>query len=214
LLRIKTRHMFEFNPKDYPDGPGAYLMKDAAGLVLYAGKAKNLRKRLASYFRGKGASPKTRAMLGRAAYLETISTATEKEALLLEAGLIKKHRPRYNIVLRDDKEYVLFKLSKAHEFPRLSITRRVLRDGCAYFGPYTSASFARGTLKAIGRVFPLRKCSDRAFRNRVRPCLYHDMGQCPAPCVLKVPKEDYARSVRQVELFLSGRSSELLKQLE
>ena len=191
-----------------------YLMKDAAGLVLYAGKAKNLRKRLASYFRGKGASPKTRAMLGRAIAVETISTATEKEALLLEAGLIKKHRPRYNIVLRDDKEYVLFKLSKAHEFPRLSITRRVLRDGCAYFGPYTSASFARGTLKAIGRVFPLRKCSDRAFRNRVRPCLYHDMGQCPAPCVLKVPKEDYARSVRQVELFLSGRSSELLKQLE
>lgn len=202
-----------------PDTPGVYLYKDAAGRILYVGKAKHLRRRVASYFReaAEGApppqTPKTLAMLRQAERLDTLSTTTEKEALLLEASLIKKHRPRYNIVLRDDKQYVLFRLQKKHPYPRLDIVRAVRRDGAQYYGPFTSAGAARATWKAIHRAFPLRRCTDRALENRVRPCLYHYIGQCLAPCVFDVPKEDYAALVQRVEMLLSGRSGELVGQL-
>jgi excinuclease ABC subunit C len=146
--------------------------------------------------------------------VEYLCTDTEKEALLLEASLIKKHRPRYNVVLRDDKQYVLFKLNKAHKYPRLTLTRRVVRDGSAYFGPFTSAAAARDTLKAAGRLFPLRKCGDHVLRNRVRPCLYHHIGECPAPCVEELPEGLYQEMVRRTELLLSGRSRELTETLE
>ena len=202
-----------------PDTPGVYLYKDAAGRILYVGKAKHLRRRVASYFReaAEGApppqTPKTLAMLRQAERLDTLSTTTEKEALLLEASLIKKHRPRYNIVLRDDKQYVLFRLQKKHPYPRLDIVRAVRRDGAQYYGPFTSAGAARATWKAIHRAFPLRRCTDRALENRVRPCLYHYIGQCLAPCVFNVPREDYAALVQRVEMLLSGRSGELVGQL-
>uniref|UniRef100_B8DRE6 UvrABC system protein C n=1 Tax=Nitratidesulfovibrio vulgaris (strain DSM 19637 / Miyazaki F) TaxID=883 RepID=B8DRE6_NITV9 len=202
-----------------PDTPGVYLYKDAAGRILYVGKAKHLRKRIASYFReaAEGApppqTPKTLAMLRQAERLDTLSTTTEKEALLLEASLIKKHRPRYNIVLRDDKQYVLFRLQKKHPYPRLDIVRAVRRDGAQYYGPFTSAGAARATWKAIHRAFPLRRCTDRALENRVRPCLYHFIGQCLAPCVFDVPREEYAALVQRVEMLLSGRSGELVGQL-
>lgn len=202
-----------------PDTPGVYLYKDAAGRILYVGKAKHLRRRVASYFReaAEGApppqTPKTLAMLRQAERLDTLSTTTEKEALLLEASLIKKHRPRYNIVLRDDKQYVLFRLQKKHPYPRLDIVRAVRRDGAQYYGPFTSAGAARATWKAIHRAFPLRRCTDRALENRVRPCLYHYIGQCLAPCVFDVPREDYAALVQRVEMLLSGRSGELVGQL-
>ncbi|MGE4551635.1 MAG: excinuclease ABC subunit UvrC [Desulfovibrionaceae bacterium] len=206
---------FTFLPARYPDSPGVYLMKDASGRILYVGKAKSLRKRLSSYFRaGAAHTVKTRALLVRVARIDLLHTATEKEALLLEASLIKKHRPRYNVVLRDDKQYVLFRLDKASDWPRLVMTRRVLRDGSAYFGPFTSASSAHQTFRLLGRVFPLRKCSDRAFQNRVRPCLYHDMGQCLAPCVRAVDPAAYRDLVRRVELMLRGRAGELLQALE
>lgn len=197
-----------------PDAPGVYLMKDAKGRVLYVGKAKRLKRRLASYFKAVDVlEPKTRALMARVAAVDTLLTATEKEALLLENSLIKKHRPRYNIVLRDDKQYLLFRLSKGHPFPRLSVTRKVERDGSVYFGPFTSAAAAKETWRLIGRIFPLRKCTDRVMANRARPCLYHYMKQCLAPCVLDVPREEYAALVGKVEMLLSGRSGELVRDL-
>jgi excinuclease ABC subunit C len=199
---------------DVPATPGVYLFKDAGGRVVYVGKAKHLRKRVASYFRNPAEqTPKTRAMLAQAAALDTLCTSSEKEALLLEASLIKKHRPRYNIVLRDDKQYVLFRLDKASQWPRLTLTRRVVRDGSVYYGPFTSARAARQTWKAIHAVFPLRRCNDRAFKNRVRPCLYHHIGLCPAPCVLEVDPQEYGAMVRRVEMLLAGRSGELAEVL-
>ncbi len=207
--------MFPFDPKDFPCSPGVYLMKGTQGKILYVGKAKNLRSRLCSYFRADvGQSPKTRALVARIAVVDVLLTATEKEALLLESSLIKKHRPRYNVVLKDDKQYILFKLDKKAAYPRLTFTRRVERDGAAYFGPFTSAAAARRTWKEIGRAFPLRKCSDIALANRIRPCLFHHIGQCLAPCVNEVPRDEYMELVRRVEAFLSGHSAELLRGLE
>jgi len=182
---------------------------------LYVGKARNLRIRLASYFRKpQQLSSKTRAMLARAAAVDTLCTTTEKEALLLESSLIKKHRPRYNICLRDDKQYVLFKLDIQTDYPRLALTRKVVRDGSLYFGPFTSAQAARHTLKAVHRLFPLRRCKETVFRNRIRPCMYHHIGLCLGPCALNVSKAEYADMVRRVRLFLTGRSKELAAHLK
>ena len=190
-------------------------MKSARGKILYVGKAKNLRARLSSYFRNDaGHSVKTTALVARIEGVDVLLTASEKEALLLESSLIKKYRPRYNVVLKDDKNYILFKLDKRSPFPRLAFTRRVERDGAAYFGPFTSAAAARATWKELGRLFPLRKCGDRALANRVRPCLYHFIGQCLAPCVLAVDAGEYGALVRRVEAFLTGRSAEVLKAVQ
>lgn len=194
-----------------PTTPGVYLYKDARGRIIYVGKARNLRRRILSYFRpGSSLTPKTAAMLSHAASLDTLSTGTEKEALLLEASLIKKHRPHYNIVLRDDKQYVLFRIGRESPFPRLEVVRRRRKDGARYFGPFTSGAAARETWKFIHRTFPLRRCTDRALKNRLRPCLYHHLGQCLAPCTEAVPPLYYADLVRKVELLLAGRSRELL----
>ncbi len=200
-----------------PLTPGVYLYKNAQGRIIYVGKARVLRKRILSYFREEGLAAKTKAMMGHAASLETLSTTTEKEALLLEASLIKKHRPHYNIVLRDDKQYILFKISTKHHFPRLEIVRNThknLRDKAQYYGPFTSTLAARETWKIIHKAFPLRRCSDKAMRNRVRPCLYHFMGQCPAPCMEYITSSDYNIGVQKVRELLSGRSEALLKELE
>lgn len=207
--------MFSFVTQNYPTSPGVYIMKGARGKILYVGKAKNLRARLGSYFRGDaGLSVKTAALVAKVENVEVLLTASEKEALLLEASLIKKHRPRYNIVLKDDKNYILFTLDKRSPYPRLAFTRRVARDGATYFGPFTSAAAARATWKELGRVFPLRKCGDRALANRVRPCLYHFIGQCLAPCVKAVDREVYMELVRRVEAFLTGRSAEVIKNVQ
>lgn len=223
-----------------PTTPGIYLFKDKQGRILYVGKAKHLRKRVASYFRGQSRhSPKTTAMLANAESLDTLSTNTEKEALLLEASLIKKHRPRYNVVLKDDKQYLLFCIDKTHPFPKLSIVRPRLDDSkgakdvtfgiedaeaiqvgaksskhkSVFYGPYTSALAARETWRVIHRIFPLRRCTNRSFKNRVRPCLYYHLGQCLGPCVMPVPEDEYAAVVQRVDMFLNGRSSELIEQL-
>lgn len=201
------------DPESIPLTPGIYLYKDENGRILYVGKARVLRRRVMSYFREEGLAAKTIAMLRRAVSLETLSTTTEKEALLLEASLIKKHRPHYNIILRDDKQYALFRLSNRHPFPRLEVVRAARRDGARYFGPFTSSTAARETWKLIHRVFPLRRCTDRAMRNRVRPCLYHHIGQCPAPCMEYVTPEEYHIGVQRVVDLLSGRSSGLVKEL-
>ena len=201
-------------PSSIPTTPGVYLYRDAAGTVIYVGKAINLRKRVLSYFRQPESLPrKTVAMLARAVSIETLSTSTEKEALLLESSLIKKYRPHYNIVLRDDKQYVLFRLARNTPFPRLEVVRSVRKDHARYFGPFTSGLAARETLKTLHRLFPLRRCTDRAMASRLRPCLYHDMGRCLAPCTGRVDQFAYAAMVQRVEMLLSGRSRELLHAL-
>lgn len=200
-------------PSSIPLSPGVYLYKDARGKILYVGKARVLRRRVLSYFRPNGLAAKTVAMLSRASNIEYFTTTTEKEALLLEASLIKKHRPPYNIVLRDDKQYALFRIHPKQPFPRLEIVRKVKKDGARYYGPFTSALAARETWKLLHRAFPMRHCSDRIMKNRVRPCLYHHMGQCPAPCMNLVSTEEYDKSIRKVCELLEGHSAPLLNNM-
>ena len=202
-------------PHDFPDSPGTYLMKDGRGRIIYVGKAKNLRKRVGSYFRPiQQLEPKTQRLMAQVKGVDYLCTGSEKEALLLENSLIKKHRPRYNIILRDDKSYILFKLDKSSDFPGLCLTRKVIRDGSVYYGPFPSAQAARETLRVVNRIFALRKCRPATFANRTRPCLQHQMRRCPAPCVLPVSKEEYAKRVEKLELFLSGKSKELVRRLK
>lgn len=206
----------------FPLTPGVYLYKDEHGKIIYVGKAVKLRNRLASYFRPDSAlTPKTRVMLQHARTIDILQTTTEKEALLLEASLIKKHRPRYNICLRDDKEYIVFRIQTKAPFPRLEIIRKSSLKGDKknqyqgkFYGPFSSALAAKETWRLIHRTFPLRRCRDRAFANRTRTCLYHHMGQCLGPCVEPVSQKEYAAMLHKVDLLLSGRSTELIQQLE
>ena len=200
--------------KNIPQEPGVYLFKDRSGKVLYIGKAKNLNKRIHSYFsKGKDYPYKLSLILTNADTIEHIITATEKEALILEGNLIKKYRPRYNVILKDDANYPLLKLDINNRYPRLTIVRRMKNDGDLYFGPFTSASAVRSTLRLIGPVFPLRKCKTKGTPKRSRPCLNYQLGRCLGPCCLDVRVEDYQEIVDQVKLFLEGRSKELISQL-
>lgn len=198
-----------------PDGPGVYLFKDAGGRVLYVGKAKRLRKRVLSYFKTLDELPrKTAHLMERARGLDTILTATENEAFILEASLIRKHAPRYNIILRDDKRYPSVRLDPRERFARPFIVRKTRKDGAWYFGPFSSANAVRETLRVIDRVFLLRKCRNREVPKRTRPCLNYQMGRCPGPCCLPVDEAEYRRIVERVRLFLEGRSTELVAQLQ
>ena len=199
----------------FPRRPGVYLFRDASGAVLYVGKAKSLRDRVKSYFvAGRDDRPQIRFLLRRTADIDFIVTDTEKEALLLENTLIKEHRPRYNISLRDDKSYVSIRIGEEHGFPGISLTRRIRKDGARYFGPYDSGFAAREAVEAITRYFRVRSCTDTEFANRVRPCLKHDIGRCTAPCVGRVSNENYAAQVAQALMFLEGKSGELLEILK
>ncbi len=201
-------------PENIPTSPGVYLYKDAGGRIIYVGKARSLKKRVLSYFRpDMQLTAKTRAMMSHACSVEFLTTSTEKEALLLEASLIKKHRPHYNIVLRDDKQYILFRISVKAPYPRLEVVRRAKKDGAHYFGPFTSSQAARETWKTLHTVFPLRRCSDKAMKNRVRPCLYHHIGLCLAPCSGNVGQQEYFEVIQKVELLLSGKSRELIESI-
>lgn len=201
-------------PGNIPISAGVYLYKDKGGRIIYVGKARNLKNRVSSYFRPDNQlTAKTRAMMSHAVSIEFLTTSTEKEALLLEASLIKKHRPHYNIVLRDDKQYILFRIAVKNPYPRLEVVRKVKKDGAHYFGPFTSSQAARETWKTLHTVFPLRRCNDRAMKNRVRPCLYHHIGLCLAPCSGNVSQEEYFSIIQKVELFLSGKSRELMEHI-
>lgn len=197
---------------ELPRSPGVYLMKNAKGEVLYVGKATNLRSRVGSYF-SKEAHDRyhIRFLVSKVEAIETVLTDNAKEALLLENTLIKKHRPRYNIDLKDDKSYVSLKLSVRDEFPRIYVTRRIKKDGSLYFGPYSSAWACREVADFIEAHFRLRTCGDHEFRNRVRPCLQYQIKRCDAPCVDLISSEAYAKVVAQVRLFLEGKSGELKK---
>ena len=194
-----------------PVSPGVYLHRDEAGKIIYIGKAKNLRNRVRSYFQsGRGHDRKTRELVRRIRDLEFIVTDTEVEALVLESNLIKKHRPRYNIALKDDKQYPHLKLTVNEPFPRVMITRRIQRDGALYFGPFLPASLARRTIDLINRTFQLRTCDIEIDGKLPRPCLEYHIKRCLGPCVrgLCTPDE-YAESVRDVRLFLEGKNKEL-----
>lgn len=197
-----------------PTTPGVYIFKDKKGEVIYVGKAVNLRSRVRSYFtRGtdeRAFIPLLDRLLGD---FETVVVNNEKEALLLENELIKKHQPRFNVLLKDDKNFICLRLDQHHPYPRIEVVRRFKNDGARYFGPYSSATSIRETLRIINRYFQLRTCSDHALENRKRPCLLHQIGRCPAPCVFDIPAEDYKKSVDEVVLFLEGKETELLDTL-
>ncbi|NVJ06652.1 excinuclease ABC subunit UvrC [Myxococcus sp. AM001] len=197
-----------------PTGPGVYLMKDRRGQVIYVGKAINLRSRVRSYFNRTGDTRVFVSLLDQLlGDLETVLVSNEKEALLLENELIKKHRPRFNVLLKDDKQFISLRLDRAQAYPRLEVVRKYERDGARYFGPYSSAGAIRETLRVVNRFFRLRTCTDHVLANRKRPCLLHQIGRCPAPCVYPVPQEDYHRSVDEVVLFLEGKAGELVEGL-
>src|SRR5262245_26282147 len=205
-LQSKLRHL--------PDQPGVYLFKDATGEILYIGKAAALADRVRSYFlKGADHSPKTTLLVSQIADLETIVTRSELEALILESNLIKRHHPKLNVVLRDDKQYPYLRLPIKENFPRLSIVRRVQRDGALYYGPYTPAGALRETLKVIKKVFPLATCTIEIDGKAERACIEFEIKRCMAPCTGNQSKEDYHRIVAQVRQFLEGHDHELLDDL-
>ncbi|HZH13786.1 MAG TPA: excinuclease ABC subunit UvrC [Archangium sp.] len=194
-----------------PTEPGVYLMKDRRGEIIYVGKAVNLRNRVRSYFTRTGDTRAFVSLLDQfLGDIETVLVHNEKEALLLENELIKKHKPRFNVLLKDDKQYISLRLDRTQAYPRLEVVRRYQKDGARYFGPYSSASAIRETLRIINRYFHLRTCTDHVLANRKRPCLLHQIGRCPAPCVYPVPEQDYRKSVDEVVLFLEGKAGELV----
>ena len=187
-------------------------MKDGPGRVIYVGKAKDLKKRVSSYL--KVQNIKTARLMERVALIEFILTENEKEALILESSLIKKHRPRYNVDLRDDKRYPCLRLDPNESFPRIQVVRKIKNDGALYLGPFSAAGKMRATLVMIQRIFPLRQCRQRELPRRSRPCLYYQTGRCPAPCQGKISGEAYRQRVREIHQFFQGKNKELLLELK
>ena len=197
-----------------PDQPGVYLFKDRSGDVLYIGKAARLADRVRSYFlKGADHTPKTALLVSHITDLETMVTRSELEALILESNLVKRHRPRFNVVLRDDKQYPYLRLPVKDRFPRLSIVRRVQKDGALYYGPYTPAGALRETLKVIKKVFPLATCTIDIDGTAERACIEFEIKRCMAPCTGQQTQEEYHRIVRQVRQFLEGHDRELVDDL-
>lgn len=201
-----------FDVSRIPASPGCYLMRDDKDRVIYVGKAVNLRARLRSYFNETDSRYTVKFLMRKVARIDFFVTINEKEALLLENSLIKEHKPRYNIQLRDDKTYVSLRVNVQHQFPRVTVTRQIRKDGSRYFGPYASALSVRETVKQMQRIIPLRLCSDSVLANRGRPCLYHQMRLCSAPCVGLIDEAGYRDLVNDALLMLEGRNAELEKQ--
>ena len=201
--------------KQLPASPGVYLMRDSAGTIIYVGKARSLRQRVRTYFKATADSRyQIKFLMAKVADLEVLLTDTEKEALLLENTLIKQHHPRYNLELKDDKTYFSLRIDLNEQFPRFNIVRKIPRDSARYFGPYASASAAREVLRQITRLFPLRHYPLGSCLARKRPCLYHQIGQCSAPCHKLISADDYLELVRGAMLFLEGKGRELVAQFK
>jgi excinuclease ABC subunit C len=197
-----------------PTGAGVYLMRDKAGKVIYVGKAKDLRARVRAYFNNSDERSQIQFLVRRVEDIETLVTSNDKEALILENNLIKQYKPRYNIRLKDDKSYLSIKVTTQHDWPRILATRKIVKDGNRYFGPYSSAVAARETIDVIEKHFLLRNCTDHNFRNRSRPCLQYQIKRCMAPCVLPVAQDVYREQVRQAMLFIEGKQQELIAELK
>lgn len=196
-----------------PVRAGVYLLRDGHGKVIYVGKAKSLRSRVRSYFRGGDERAQVQFLVNRVATFETLVTANEKEALILENNLIKQYKPRYNIRLKDDKSYVSVKIDEQHAWPRLLVTRKITRDGSRYLGPFSSAWSVRETLDTIRKIFPLRNCSDTVFRNRARPCIEYQIKRCPGPCCLETDAGEYAANLARTVELLEGKNQQLVRTL-
>ena len=213
---VCTESMPELREKltEAPSDPGVYLMKDERGKVIYVGKAGNLKKRLSSYFtRPDHPDLKTGILVSKIADFETIVTGTENDALVLESNLIKRHNPRYNVILKDGKRYPSLRLDPKAAYPALTLVRKTNKDGALYFGPFTAQGAVARTLKIINKTFKLRKCKDSVFKTRTRPCLNYQMGGCLGPCCLDVTQEEYGEIVKEVILFLKGRAPDLLQKI-
>lgn len=213
-MKIQPGDTVAHKLKKLPRRPGVYLWKDDRGRIIYVGKAKLLTHRVRSYFQNlRGKDIKTRLLIAAIRDLDWIVTDTEKEALILENNLIKKHRPRYNIALRDDKNFQCLRLSN-EDFPKLSVVRKIKPDGATYFGPFSNAGAVKTTLRFLNKTFPLRKCTDAKFSRRTRPCLMYQIGQCEGPCSAKINREQYAVIVRQVKMFFEGKAELLTGEME
>lgn len=200
--------------KSQTQRPGVYQMYDAEGAVLYVGKARNLKNRLASYFRSSGLSVKTRLLVSRIAAIDVTVTETETEALLLEHNLIKEYRPPFNILLRDDKSYPYIFVSDRDTYPRVAFHRGAKKRKGSYYGPFPSAQNVRESMSFLQKTFRVRQCEDVFFKNRSRPCLQYQIERCTAPCVGFVTPEDYARDVRHTQLYLEGKADRVIRDLE
>ncbi|XOZ34132.1 excinuclease ABC subunit UvrC [Halomonadaceae bacterium KBTZ08] len=215
-MKSETAESFDATAfvKQVTEKPGVYQMYDANGDILYVGKAANLRKRLASYFRKQGQAVKTQSLVSRIADIQVTVTASETEALLLEQNLIKSQRPPYNILLRDDKSYPYIYLSNHSDYPSLTFRRgKSKRDKGTFFGPFPSRGAVRESLNILQKVFRIRNCSESYFRNRTRPCLQYQINRCTAPCVGMISPEDYQQDVRRARLFLQGKNPEIIQEL-
>ena len=199
-----------------PKLPGIYIMKDHRAEILYIGKAKVLRNRVRSYFQdSRNLHPRTRIFLDKVDDIKFLTTKTEAEALILESNFIKKHQPKYNVLLKDDKHYPYLRLTTQEKFPRLEVVRRIKKDKATYFGPYTMVKEVRETIRLIYKIFPLRQSKDKLDGSPLRrPCLNHQMGRCLAPCAGLVSSQDYSEIVQDVSLFLKGKNTTLLKDLK
>lgn len=210
--------MFDFDEalKNLPDHPGVYIMKNSDGEIIYIGKAVSLKNRVRQYFQNlKSSSPKVYAMVKNIAEFEYILTDSEMEALILECNLIKKHKPRYNILLKDDKNYPYIKVTVNEEYPRILFTRKIEKDGAKYFGPYTDSNAVRETIQIIRKFYPIRSCKKMisyGTQNK-RPCLNYHIKRCLAPCMGKVNKDEYREMIKNILFFLSGKQEDLLKDL-
>lgn len=207
--------ILEDKVKNMPSEPGVYLMKDEGGQIIYIGKAISLKNRVRSYFSSQHQnSPKTRALVKNIRDIDFIITDSELEALILESNLIKKHRPKYNISLKDDKNYPLIKVTINEDFPRIEIVRKIEKDGAKYFGPFTSSSSVQETLKLITKIFPIRDCKHKTFARQDRPCLNSHINRCKAPCVGRISVKEYKKIISEIILFLEGKQEALVKTLK
>jgi excinuclease ABC subunit C len=224
ILILKMKELTDHNKQSFSIAeklsrtarePGVYLLKDSAGVIIYIGKARELRKRLAAYFKNSGhMDMKTGVLVNKICDFDTIITGNEKEALILESNLIKRHRPRYNVVLKDDKRYPSLRLNPEDDYPSFAIVRKIGEDDAIYFGPFASAHAVRETLKTINKTFKLRKCRAKDFKTRTRPCLHCQMEGCLAPCCLDVDPRVYQEQVNEAILFLKGRATDLVAKIK